>query len=341
MIRSPGIRQSSKYSSVVGEPLMPNFFSLGPTVKPSSSLWTMNAEIPLAPLSGSVTAITVYQVDLPPLVIQDLAPLRIQSSPSVFARVRMDAASLPASRSLKAYDAIAPSEASDGNTCFFSSSEPRRIRPMVPSLFTAGINDAEASTRATSPITRHAATESAPWPPYSSGTWTALKPDAFSAVSASSGKRGFSSTSAAYGAISFSANARIAARNSSCSSGRLNRSNDGFPAIPASLFVPDSAVLLAGNFTLTLFQRRILGQHRLRQLLLESHNPVAQRRIRHRQNAHREQTRIAGPTDRHRGHRHPGRHLNDRQQRVQPVELGQWNRHADHGKRRGRGHHAG
>ena len=101
---------------------------------------------------------------------------------------------------------------------------------MVPSLLTAGINDADASTRATSSITMHAATESAPCPPYSSGTWTALKPDAFSADSASSGKREFSSTSAAYGAISFSASARIAARSSSCSSGSLNRSNDESPA---------------------------------------------------------------------------------------------------------------
>ena len=81
--------------------------------------------------------------------------------------------------------------------CFFSSSEPRRIRPIVPSLFTAGISDADASTRATSSITMHAATESAPWPPYSSGTCTALKPEAFSASSASCGKREFSSTSAA------------------------------------------------------------------------------------------------------------------------------------------------
>ena len=162
MIRSPGMRQFSKYNSVVGEPLMPIFFSLGPTLKPSSSLCTMNAEMPLAPLSGSVTAITVYQVDLPPLVIQHLVPLRIQSSPSALARVRIDAASLPASRSLNAYDAIAPSEASVGNTCFFRSSEPCRRRPMVPSLFTAGINEAEASTRATSSITMQAATESAP-----------------------------------------------------------------------------------------------------------------------------------------------------------------------------------
>ena len=78
---------------------MPSLRSLGPTVNPSSSSWTMNAEMPLAPLSGSVTAITVYQADLPPLVIQHLEPLRIQSSPSALARVRIDAASLPASRS--------------------------------------------------------------------------------------------------------------------------------------------------------------------------------------------------------------------------------------------------
>jgi hypothetical protein len=48
-------------------------------------------------------------------------------------------------------------EAMDGNTCFFSSSEPRSIRPMVPSLLTAGISDADASTRATSSMMMHAA----------------------------------------------------------------------------------------------------------------------------------------------------------------------------------------
>src|SRR5439155_6826516 len=126
------------------------------------SLWSMNAEMPLAPLSGSVTAMTVYQVDLPPFVIQHFVPLMIQSSPSAFARVRIDAASLPASRSESAYEAIASPDASDGNTCFFSSSEPRRISPMVPSLFTAGINDDDAHTRATSSMTMHVATESAP-----------------------------------------------------------------------------------------------------------------------------------------------------------------------------------
>src|ERR1700731_5140638 len=122
MIRSPGMRQFSKYSSVVGEPLIPSLRSLGPTLNPSSSLCTMNDEMPLAPSSGSVTAITVYQLDLPPLVIQHLAPLRIQSSPSALARVRIDAASLPASRSDSAQDATALPSAGGGSTCFFPSS---------------------------------------------------------------------------------------------------------------------------------------------------------------------------------------------------------------------------
>src|ERR1700758_3846873 len=100
--------------------------------------------------------------------------------------------------------------------------------------------------------------------------WTALKPDAFSAASASSGNRGVSSTSAAYGAISFSASARIAARSSSCSSGSLNTSNSGCPAHPAILVSLHSAgLLLTGDFILKLLQRRILGPHGLGQLILE------------------------------------------------------------------------
>ena len=127
-----------------------------------SSLCTTNAEIPLAPLSGSVTAMTVYQVDLPPLVIQHFDPLSTQPSPSARARVRIDAGSLPASRSDNAYDAIASPEASVGNTCFFNSSEPCKISPTVPNLLTPGIREEDAQTRATSSTTMHAATESAP-----------------------------------------------------------------------------------------------------------------------------------------------------------------------------------
>ena len=78
---------------------MPSLCSFGPTEKPWSSLWTTNAEMPLAPLSGSVLAMTVYQSETPPLVIQALVPLRIQSSPSGWARVRIETVSEPASRS--------------------------------------------------------------------------------------------------------------------------------------------------------------------------------------------------------------------------------------------------
>ena len=83
---------------------------------------------------------------------------------------------------------------------------------MVPSLLTAGISDAETSTRATSSITMQAATESPPWPPNCSGTWMALKPLATRASRASSGNRAFSSTSLACGAIAFSDRSRIASR---------------------------------------------------------------------------------------------------------------------------------
>src|SRR5881398_3327844 len=142
---------------------MPSFFSFGPTEKPGSSLWTTNAEMPSAffAASGSVTAITVYHEDSPALVIQHLVPLSTQWSPSSRARVRIDAVSEPASRSESAYDAEASPDAIDGRTSFITLSEPDRMIGWVPSLFTAGISDADASTRATSSITMQAPTASA------------------------------------------------------------------------------------------------------------------------------------------------------------------------------------
>jgi hypothetical protein len=57
--RSAGITQLSKYSSQVGEPLMPSLRSGAPNENPSSPFSTTNAEIPEASAAGSVTAITV------------------------------------------------------------------------------------------------------------------------------------------------------------------------------------------------------------------------------------------------------------------------------------------
>ena len=103
------------------------------------------------------------------------------------------------------------------------------MSPIVPSLLTPGISDEDAHTRATSSTTMQLATASAPWPPYSSGTCTAENPVSLRTLSASSGNRECSSTSAAYGAISFSHRSRSTARSSLCSSDSLKRSNDGSP----------------------------------------------------------------------------------------------------------------
>ncbi len=58
-IRSAGIQQFSNRISRVGEPWMPSLRSGVPSAKPGSSACTTKAEIPLGPMPGSVTAITV------------------------------------------------------------------------------------------------------------------------------------------------------------------------------------------------------------------------------------------------------------------------------------------
>ncbi len=58
-IRSAGIQQLSNRISRVGEPWMPSLRSGVARAKPGSSACTTNAEIPLGPMPGSVTAITV------------------------------------------------------------------------------------------------------------------------------------------------------------------------------------------------------------------------------------------------------------------------------------------
>ena len=141
------------------------------------------------------------------MVIQRFTPLRTQKSPSRTALVFMPAASEPASGSERQYENIASPLASGPRYFFFSSSEPERITGSEPSLFTAGIREEEAQTRATSSITITVARASAPAPPYSSGTWTACRSEATRASSASCGKRASSSTAAANGAIFASASA--------------------------------------------------------------------------------------------------------------------------------------
>jgi hypothetical protein len=75
----------------------------------------------------------------------------------------------------------------DGSTFCFTSSDPDRMIGIEPSLFTAGISEALASTLATSSMTMQVAIASAPSPPYASGMCVAWKPAAVSAFCASIG----------------------------------------------------------------------------------------------------------------------------------------------------------
>lgn len=77
----------------------------------------------------------------------------------------MPAASEPASGSDRQYENIASPWASGRRYFCFSSSEPDRTTGSEPSLFTAGISDEEAQTRATSSMTITVARASAPAPP--------------------------------------------------------------------------------------------------------------------------------------------------------------------------------
>ena len=147
-----------------------------------------------------------------------MLPLITQLSPIRSALVLSAEASEPASDSDKQYEKPAPL-ASCGNQRSFCSLLPPKISGNEPSLFTAGISDEDAHTRATSSIIITTASASAPSPPNSVGTCAALKPALRSAVAASCGKRWSSSTAAACGAISFSARERTLARKSLYSEG--------------------------------------------------------------------------------------------------------------------------
>ena len=169
---------------------MPSLRSFGPTTKPGSSACTTNAEMPLDffAASGSVTAITVYQLDTPALVIQHLVPFEhpvvaVEAGPGPHRRgVR---AGLPLGQRVADHRLARR----DGRQHLLLELLRRRTAgsASVPSLFTAGISDDDAQTRATSSITMHVATASAPWPSYSSGIVHGRETRLASAFSASTG----------------------------------------------------------------------------------------------------------------------------------------------------------
>jgi hypothetical protein len=161
------------------------------------------------------------------LLIQHFVPFSTQVSPSRTARVRIDAASDPASRSDRAYENIASPAATGGSTWPFSPAEPASSSGVVPSLVTSGMSEDDAQALATSSMTIAPATASAPVPPYSSGMCTACRSALRSASYTSHGNSPVASTSAARGAILSAASCRTASLSSPCSSARRYAPNVG------------------------------------------------------------------------------------------------------------------
>ncbi len=87
--------------------------------------------------------------------------------------------------------------------------------------------------------------------------------------------------------------------------------------------------------------RRALGLRGLLERGLELDHPLAQPLVRRGQDAHGEQPRVARVADGDRRDRYAGRHLDDRQQRVEPVEVLEGDGYADHRQRRHRREHPG
>ena len=84
-----------------------------------------------------------------------------------------------------------------------------------------------------------------------------------------------------------------------------------------------------------------LGGGAITQGLLVVEHPADELVVPGGKHAHREQTGVLRIADADRGHRHPTGHLDDGQQRVHSVQVGQRHRHPDHRQRGEGGHHAG
>ena len=94
--------------------------------KPLVVFGTMNPRMPDASPSSRVCAQTIATSAMDPLVIHIFVPLRIQSSPSRRANVRIPPGLLPKSGSVRPKHPIVSPRAMDGSHWFFCSSLPQR-----------------------------------------------------------------------------------------------------------------------------------------------------------------------------------------------------------------------
>jgi hypothetical protein len=99
--------------------MLPIFSIFLPRENSGNDVSTRNRDIPFEPALGSVFAHTITRSTCTPLVIKVLEPLRIYSSPSFTALVRIPAESLPAHGSVIAIAATISPLAILGSDCSF------------------------------------------------------------------------------------------------------------------------------------------------------------------------------------------------------------------------------
>jgi len=179
---SPGTRQFSRISSLVGEASWPSFFSSLPTQKPGNEGSTRKALMPL-PLRAvlSVTAQITNRSANSALVMKILRPLKSQSFPSATALMRMAAGSEPALVSVRPKLPATYSPLQRGGIYFsFWYSLPTAWMTSATMLVTEVVTAVEAQPRPSSVMTREKATAPAPVPPYSGATLRPMNPSSAS-----------------------------------------------------------------------------------------------------------------------------------------------------------------
>ena len=143
-------------------------------------------------------------------------PLRIYLSPASTAIVCCMAASVPALGSVRPKAPIHSPEASFGKYFIFCSSVPfSRIGAMHNDVWAERITPVVAHTLESSSTAMMYICTDPPAPPYCLGTGMPIKPNFAIFLTVSIGKRSVSSTSAAKGLTSFSANDLIICKNNS------------------------------------------------------------------------------------------------------------------------------
>ena len=212
--------------SVARWPILSRCFSIW---TPGVSIGTMNAEMPLWPLDGSVFAKTTVQAAWPAFVMKVFEPFRTYSSPRRSAVVFSLATSEPASGSERPKEQRIGSSSSGGSHFACCSSLPAMITGPEPRPFAPIEVPIPEQPQLSSSPTRIPSKVERPRPPSDSGTCRFIRPSSCALAITSTAWVWCSSYSAALGRISFSANSRASSRRPFCSSVRANETPEPTP----------------------------------------------------------------------------------------------------------------